>query len=80
MRFHANTKLDTSHSIGWRMSDKYEVAMGDKDVFLIINGMKIAKRENHQWTSLVPGYKVRDYGDTDEISVEVDLENLPLRR
>jgi len=33
---------------------------------------KIAKRENHQWTSLVPGYKVRDYGDVDGISVEVD--------
>jgi hypothetical protein len=34
--------------------------------------MKIAKRENNQWTSLVPGYKVRDYGDVDGISVEVD--------
>jgi hypothetical protein len=56
------------------MCDKNEVAMGDngKDVFLTINGMKIAKRENHQWTSLVPGYTVRDYGDLDGISVEVD--------
>jgi hypothetical protein len=56
------------------MSDNNEVAMGDngKNVFLTINGMKIAKRENHQWTSLVPGYKVRDYGDLDGISVEVD--------
>jgi hypothetical protein len=43
-----------------------------KDIFLTINGMKVAKRENHQWTSLVPGYKVRDYGDMDGISVEVD--------
>ncbi len=82
MRFHASAKLDALHSIGWRMSNKNEVVMGGngKDVFLIINGMKIAKRENHQWTSLVPGYRVRDYGDTDGISVEVDLENLPLRR
>lgn len=54
------------------MSDKNEVAIGDKDIFLVINGMKIAKRENHQWTSLVPGYRVRDYGDLDGISVEVD--------
>jgi hypothetical protein len=56
------------------MSDKNGVAMGDngKTIFLTINGMKIAKRENHQWTSLVPGYKVRDYGDMDGISVEVD--------
>jgi hypothetical protein len=45
---------------------------GEKDIFLTIDGMKIAKRENHQWTSLVPGYKVRDYGDMDGISVEVD--------
>ena len=55
------------------------VAMGDEDVFLIINGMKVAKRENHQWTSLVPGYKVRDYGDLDGVSVEVDPENAPPR-
>jgi hypothetical protein len=45
---------------------------GEKDIFLTINGMKIAKRENYQWTSLGPGYKVRDYGDLDGISVEVD--------
>lgn len=56
------------------MSEKNDVAMGDngKNIFLTINGMKIAKRENHRWTSLVAGYKVRDYGDTDGISVEVD--------
>jgi hypothetical protein len=56
------------------MSEKNEIAMGDngKNIFLTINGMKIAKRENHQWTSLVPGYKVRDYGEMDGISVEVD--------
>jgi hypothetical protein len=54
------------------MGDDGKVAVvgGEKDVFLTINGMKIAKRENHQWTSLVPGYKVRDYGDMDGISVE----------
>jgi hypothetical protein len=56
------------------MNDDGKVAAvgGEKDIFLTINGMKIAKRENHQWTSLVPGYKVRDYGDVDGISVEVD--------
>ena len=54
------------------MNDDGKVATvgGEKDIFLTINGMKIAKRENHQWTSLVPGYKVRDYGDMDGISVE----------
>jgi hypothetical protein len=45
---------------------------GEKDIFLTINRMKIAKRENNQWTTLAPGYKVRDYGDIDGISVEVD--------
>jgi hypothetical protein len=45
---------------------------GETHIFLTINGMKIAKRENNQWTSLVPGYKVRDYGDMNGISVEVD--------
>ena len=56
------------------MSDDGRVAAvgGEKDIFLTINGMKIAKRENHQWISLVPGYKVRDYGDLDRISIEID--------
>jgi hypothetical protein len=55
------------------MNDDGKVAaVGGPDIFLTINGMKIAKRENHQWTSLVPGYRVRDYGDMDGISVEVD--------
>jgi hypothetical protein len=56
------------------MNDQGKVAAvgGEKDIFLTINGMKIAKHENYQWTSLVPGYKVRDYGDLDGISVEVD--------
>jgi hypothetical protein len=56
------------------MNDAGKVAAvgGEKDIFLTINGMKIARRENHQWTSLVTGYKVRDYGDMDGISVEVD--------
>jgi len=53
-------------------ASKVAAGGGEKDTFLTINGMKIAKRENHQWTSLVPGYKVRDYGDTDGISVELD--------
>jgi hypothetical protein len=56
------------------MIDDSKVAAvdGEQDIFLTINGVKIAKRENHQWTSLVPGYKVRDYGDLDGISIEVD--------
>jgi hypothetical protein len=56
------------------MNDDGKVAAhgGEEDIFLTINGVKIARRENHQWTSLVPGYKVRDYGDLDGISIEVD--------
>jgi hypothetical protein len=56
------------------MSDDGKVAAagGEKGAFLTINAMKIARRENHKWTSLVPGYKVRDYGDMDGISVELD--------
>jgi hypothetical protein len=56
------------------MNDDGKVAAvgGEKDIFLISNGMKIVKRENRQWISLVPGYKVRDYGNVDGISVEVD--------
>jgi hypothetical protein len=51
---------------------KVAAAGGEKDIFLTINGIKIVKRENRQWISLVPGYKVRDYGNMDGISVEVD--------
>jgi hypothetical protein len=47
-------------------------AGGEKDIFLTINGVKIAKREKDQWISLVPGYRVRRYGDMNGISVEVD--------
>jgi hypothetical protein len=56
------------------MNDDGKVAVvgGEKDIFLTINGMKIAKRENRQWISLVTGYKVRDYGNMDGISVQVD--------
>jgi hypothetical protein len=56
------------------MNDDNEVAAvgGENDIFLTINGMKIAKRENHQWKCLVPGYKVTDCGDMDGISIEVD--------
>jgi hypothetical protein len=56
------------------MNDDGKVAAvgGEKDIFLTINGMKIAKRENRQWISLVLGYKVRNYGNMDGISVEVD--------
>jgi hypothetical protein len=56
------------------MNDDNKVAAADseKDIFLTINGMKVAKRENDQWTSLVPGYKVRGNRDMNGISVEVD--------
>jgi hypothetical protein len=56
------------------MNDDGKVAAvgGEKDIFLTINGMKIVKRENRQWISLVPRFKVRGYGNVDGISVEVD--------
>jgi hypothetical protein len=60
------------------MNDDNDVAAvgGEKEIFLTVNGMKIAKRENGQWTSLVPGYKVRNYGDMDGISIEVEHASL----
>jgi hypothetical protein len=42
------------------------------DIFVILDGMKIAKRENKAWTSLIPGYKVRDIGDLEDIEVVFD--------
>jgi hypothetical protein len=47
------------------MSDDGNVAAvgGEKDTFLTINGMKIARRENQQWTSLrLQGEGLRRHG------------------
>jgi len=42
-----------------------------KDIFVSIDGLKIAKRENQQWTSLVRGYEVEDIGDEIHLHVAV---------
>jgi hypothetical protein len=40
-------------------------------MFVIIDGLKIAKRENGEWTSLIRGYEVKDIGDELHLSVHV---------
>jgi hypothetical protein len=40
-------------------------------VFVTIDGLKIAKREDGEWTSLVPGYEVKDVGGEIHLSVSV---------
>ncbi len=44
--------------------------------FIIINGIKIAKRENCLWTSLVPGYLVEDLDGGERIATDVDYSKM----
>jgi hypothetical protein len=46
--------------------------------YIIVNGVKIAKRENYQWTSLVPGYSIEDLDGGERIAIEVDCAKLRL--
>jgi hypothetical protein len=48
--------------------------------YIIVNGVKIAKRENCQWTSLVPGYSVEDLDGGERIAIDVDCSKLPFGR
>jgi hypothetical protein len=41
----------------------------DFDCFIVLDGKRIAKRENETWIPLEPGYVVRQIGDL-EIEVE----------
>jgi hypothetical protein len=45
--------------------------------YIIVNGVKIAKRENCQWTSLVSGYSVEDLDGCERIAIDVDCSKLP---
>jgi hypothetical protein len=55
---------------GERATDLTIRCDGD-DVFVTIDGLKIAKRENGGWTSLVRGYEVKDVDDEIHLSVHV---------
>ena len=39
------------------------------DLFIEVDGQRIAKRANGRWKTLVKGWKVRDYGDYDHIDI-----------
>jgi hypothetical protein len=41
------------------------------DMFVVIDGLKIAKREDGEWTSLVRGYEVKDIDDELHLKVHV---------
>jgi hypothetical protein len=41
-----------------------------EELFVVFNGIKIAKREARKWISLEPGYVVHDNADYSGISVE----------
>jgi hypothetical protein len=45
--------------------------------YIVVNGLKIAKRENCQWTNLVAGYSVEDLDDGASIAIEFDRSKVP---
>src|SRR5215470_7536873 len=78
-RFHAMQEDELFHQ-GQRMRDDL---LGDVEMvgeggqfFIIVNGLKIAVRENRQWTSLVPGYSVEDLDGGAQIAIDVDSSML----
>jgi hypothetical protein len=46
--------------------------------YIVVNGIKIAKRQNAEWTSLVPGYSVESLDGGESIAVDIDCSKLPL--
>jgi hypothetical protein len=46
--------------------------------YVVVNGIKIAKRENAEWTSLVPGYSVENLDGGQRLAIDVDCTKLPL--
>jgi len=54
-----------------------EMVVEGGQFYIIVNGLKIAKRENRQWTNLVPGYSVEDLDGGAKIAIDVDPSMLP---
>jgi hypothetical protein len=44
-------------------NDEGIVELDGKHMFVVRNGVRIAKRENKKWVSLIPGVTVRDTKD-----------------
>jgi len=42
-----------------------------KDMFVVRSGIKIAKRKNKKWVSLMPGVTVRDFRDSGRQGIEI---------
>jgi hypothetical protein len=45
-----------------------------RDLFVTVDGLRIAKRGAKEWISLVPGWSVVDYVEGDDLGVEVSFE------
>jgi hypothetical protein len=55
-----------------------EMVGEDGQFYVIVNGVKIARRENCHWTNLVPGYSVEDLDGGASIVIEFDGSISPL--
>jgi hypothetical protein len=49
-----------------------QLALTDDDVFLLADGVEIARRENKGWTVLEPGWSVSMSPDYERISISYD--------
>jgi hypothetical protein len=54
-----------------------EMVGEDGQFYLVVNGVRIARRENRQWTNLVPGYSVEDLDGGASIAIEFNGLKLP---
>jgi hypothetical protein len=58
------------------MTDSVTMESDGSDIFVVLNGIKIAKRGKHgtaqagQWVSLEPGYRVLDQGYPKRLVIE----------
>jgi hypothetical protein len=55
------------------------VMLSDGERFYVfVNGIKVAKRENARWISLVPGYSIENLDGGEMLAIDVDCAKLPL--
>jgi hypothetical protein len=54
-----------------------EMVGEDGQFYVVVNGVRIARRENCQWTNLVPGYSVEDLDGGASIAIEFSGAKLP---
>jgi hypothetical protein len=55
-----------------------EMVGEDGQFYIVVNGVRIARRENRQWTNLAPGYSVEDVDGGASIAIEFDGSISPL--